>query len=97
MGVGWSKCESIKMDPREDVSRGQLGQQRASRGRLRVCVIPAQSSDLDSELAEPFSYLPEWIEKTLPIVTPAIILGCACYMPLAELFCAPPHFFLCTP
>lgn len=68
----------------------KLGQQRAGRGRLGVCVIPAHSSDLDSELAEPCSYLPEWVEKALPtmglvIMTPAIILGCACYMPFAVL------------
>jgi hypothetical protein len=62
-----------------------LSQQRAGRGRLRVCVIPAHSSDLDSELAEPFSFLPEWIEKALSTVTLAIILGCACYMPFAVL------------
>ena len=63
----------------------RLSQQRAGRGRLRVCVIPAHSSDLDSELAEPFSFLPEWIEKALSTVTLAIILGCACYMPFAVL------------
>lgn len=53
-------------------------------------MVPAHSGDLDSELTGPCSYLPKWIEKALPIVelvimTPALILGCACYTPFTVL------------
>lgn len=80
------------MDPSGGVSQEvRLGQQRAGRGRPRTCVVPAHSSDLDSELTGPcLSYLPKWLEKALPtmelvIMTPAIILGCACDMPFTVL------------